>query len=311
MKSKFLIPVVVICLLLPALVLFITTSNKDENLSNANTHTLLDQTHLKEDIKSSIGQLSFNIASPAEIATSIKNAGGSFYRGILLNTDVDKYITSKEKALAMGGIGADLIYINLFGKRSAAIVPLNQIRKLSNDLYLSQFFDFESLKELATSSLTKREMDSLALMTNVRLNGIEDKMLKPGRVETGIFMIIGAWAEGLFLLTRYAQKNDAQEITDKVAEQQVCLKELLKWLDKFQHIKEVDEILKEMEPLKKEILSVQIKYKKIGALKNTVDRDGNKITYRQEISIAVIDSKQLASITRESEKFRNKIFKLN
>ncbi|WP_462318613.1 hypothetical protein [Marinilabilia sp.] len=310
MKSKLIIPVIFICLS-AALLLFLTTTDDDDQLTKAKPDLFPDKANLKEDIKSSIGHIAVNIASPAEIATAIKNAGGSFYRDILLNTDVDKYITSKEKALAMGGIGADLIYINFFEKRSATIVPLNQIRKLSNDLYLSQFFDFESLKELATSSLTKEEMDSLALMTNVRLNGIEDKMLKPGRVETGIFMVIGAWAEGLYLLTRYAQKSDAQEITDKVAEQQICLKELLKWLGKFQHIKEVNEILKEMEPLKKEILSVDIKYKNIGPLRNTVDMDGNKITYRQEISIAVIDSKQLAGISRESEKFRNKIFKLN
>ncbi|PWD99033.1 hypothetical protein [Marinilabilia rubra] len=310
MKSKLIIPVIFICLS-AALLLVLTPTGDDDQLTKAKTDLLPDKANLKEDIKSSIGHIAVNIASPAELATSIKSAGGAFSRNILLNTDVDKYITPKDKALALGGIGVDLVYINLFENRSATIVPLNQIRKLSNDLYLSQYFDFESLKKLATTSLTKKEMDSLALMTNVRLNSIEEQMLKPGRAETGIFMIIGAWAEGLFLLTHYAQNSDSKEIIDKVAEQQISFKELLKWLDKFQHIKEVNEILKEIKPLKKEVLSAQIKYEKIGPPINTVDIDGNEISYRQEISIAVIDSTQLSNIARESAKFRNKIFKLN
>jgi len=310
MKSKFIIPVSFICILL-VLTIFIFTSKKDGQPQIENTARSFDKPLLKEEIETSIGYIVGNIASPTEITSYIKRAGGAFSSNILLNTDVDKYLTSKDKALAMGGIGADIAYISLFEKRSAAIAPLNQIRKLSNELHLSQFIDFEMLKELSTSSITKRKMDSLLLITKVRLNSVEDHLLKPGRAETGIFLVIGAWTEGFYLLSHHAQKCNTDGIAGKVAEQKIHLKEMLKWLTKFQHIKEVKEIRKEMKPLTKEMCTVEIKYENIGEPITTMDMDGNKTTYQKKKSIGVIDSTQLASIARESKIFRNKIFKLD
>jgi hypothetical protein len=66
---------------------------------------------------------------------------------------------------------------------------------------------------------------------------MEQHMLTPERAETGIFMIIGAWTESIYLLTHYANKYQVPEIREKVAEQQLCLKELIKWLEKFKDIK--------------------------------------------------------------------------
>jgi hypothetical protein len=297
-------------MLLTGLIFYSTRSDEDTQVPVTTSDLNIDKKELKQEMVTSMGQIAANIASPAEIAASIKNAGGTFSQNILLNTDVAKYLTPKEKALAMGGIGADLVYINLFEKRSATIAPLNQIRKLSNELYLSQFFDFEILKNIATASLSKEDIDSLVLLTTVRLNSMEQHMLTPERAETGIFVVIGAWAESLYLLTHYANKYQVPEIREKVAEQQLCLEELLKWLDKFQEIKEVNEVLEAMDPLKKHFCSVQIKYENTGSPIKTVDINGKSAMYQPQKSIAIIDSRQVEGIASESEKFRNKMFRL-
>lgn len=301
---------IAILILITGLILYSTKLDKDSEVSAPISDITINKNGLKQNVVTDIRQIAANIASPAEIAVTIKNAGGTFSQSILLNTDVAKYLTSKERALAMGGIGADLIYINLFGKRTATITPLNQIRELSNDLYLSQFFDFETLKNIATASLTREDIDSLMLLTTVRLNNMEQRMLTPERAETGIFMTIGAWTESLYILTHYAKKHQIPEIQEKVAEQQICLKELLKWLKKFKEVKEVSEILETMNPLIKCLFAVHIKYQDTGMPIKTININGDSTMYQPQKSIAVIDSRQIEDIAVESEKFRNKIFKL-
>ncbi|MGM0504464.1 MAG: hypothetical protein ACQESQ_07590 [Bacteroidota bacterium] len=72
--------------------------------------------------------------------------------------------------------------------------------------------------------------------------------------------------EGLYLLSLDGQKCNTNGKAGKVVEQKIHLKLLLKWLNKFQHIKEVKEILKEMKPLTKEMRSVEIKYEDVAPL---------------------------------------------
>jgi hypothetical protein len=65
-----------------------------------------------------------------------------------------------------------------------------------------------------------------------------------------------------------------------------------------------------MDPLKKRLYSVQIKYENIGSPIKTVDINGKPAIYQPQKSIAIIDSKQVEGIASESEIFRNKIFRL-
>jgi hypothetical protein len=307
------IAAIIILLAGSALILFQYNKDfRDEELTLNQKDSLLfnNQEQLKKELSETAQMMASNIASPTEIASAIKFSDYRFSNKILLNTDIAKYHTPKEKALAMGGIGADLMYISCFKQQSSTIEPLNQIRKLSNALYLSQFFDFESLKNIATSSITQKEADSLLMVSTLQINGMERELLTPQRIETGLFMVLGAWTEGLHLLNHYAQTHHDETLMIRLGDQQICLEILETWLIKFEKNNEVKEILKALQPLKTELFAIEIKTEKIGKPKKTFDMEGNETTYQVTQTTPVINSAQVDAISEEVEKFRKRVFRL-
>lgn len=312
-NQKTLLISAIIIVLLAVSALFFFQSNKDfrdeELVLNPKDSLLFnDQAQLKKELSETAQMMASNIASPAEIASAIKFSDYRFSSKILLNSDIAKYHTPKEKALAMGGIGADLMYISCFKQQSSTIRPLNQIRQLSNSLYLSQFFDFESLKDLATASISKEEADSLLMMSTLQINGMERELLTPQRIETGLFMVLGAWTEGLHLLNHYAQTHNDETLIIRLGDQRICLKILETWLIKFEKNNEVKEVLAALQPLKKELYAIEVKTENIGQPKKTYDMEGNETTYQITQTTPIINSEQVDAITEEVEKFRKKIF---
>ncbi len=210
----------------------------------------------------------------------------------------------------MGGIGADLMSISCFKQQSSTIRPLNQIRLLSNALYLSQFFDFESLKDIASSSISKKEADYLLMISTLQIYGMERELLNPQRIETGLFMVLGAWTEGLHLLNHYAQTHQDETLMLRLGDQQICLEILETWLIKFEKNNEVKEILKALQPLKTKLFAIEIKTEKIGKPQKTYDMEGNETTYQQTQTTPIINSAQVDAIAEEVEKFRKRVFML-
>jgi hypothetical protein len=283
---------------------------KELTLSPSDSILFNNHQQLKQELSQTAQTMASNIASPTEVAAAIKYSNYRFSNKILLNTDISKYHTPKEKALALGGIGADLMYISSFEQKSATLRPLNQIRELSNALYLSQFFDFESLKDLATASASPEEVDSLLMMSTVQINDMERELLTPQRVETGLFMVLGAWIEGMHLLNHYAQSQNDETLMIRLGDQQICLIILEEWLRKFEHNDEVNEVLTALQPLKQQLISIEIKTKKIGKPQNTYDMEGNETTYQITQTTPIINMVKVNSISEEVKRFRKKIFRL-
>lgn len=279
-------------------------------LSPSDSILFNDHEQLREELSQTAQTMASNIASPTEITAAIKLSDYQFSNKILLNTDISKYHTPKEKALALGGIGADLMYISSFKQKSATIRPLNQIRELSNALYLSHFFDFESLKDIATASISKEETDSLLMMTTLQINGMERELLTPQRVETGLFMVLGAWIEGLHLLNYYAVTHHDETLMIRLGDQQICLEILESWLKKFEQNDEVKEVLAALQPLKKQLFSVEIETENIGAPIETIDMEGNETTYQVTQTTPMINTAQVDAIAEEIERFRRRVFRL-
>ncbi|WP_010662703.1 hypothetical protein [Marinilabilia salmonicolor] len=283
---------------------------KELTLSPSDSIFFNNHKQLKEELSQTVQTMASNIASPAEVAAAIKYSNYRFSNKILLNTDISKYHTPKEKALALGAIGADLIYISSFEQKSATLRPLNQIRELSNALYISQFFDFESLKDIATASVSAEEVDSLLMMSTMQINNMERELLTPQRIETGLFMVLGAWIEGMHLLNHYARSQNDETLMIRLGDQQICLTILEEWLKKFEHNNEVKEILTALQPLKQQLTSIEIKTEKIGKPQNTYDMEGNETTYQVTQTTPIINMAQEDSISEEVERFRKRIFRL-
>jgi hypothetical protein len=313
-RSMLLLAIIIIAILSIGTLIYTQQQNYYQEtellLSPSDSILFNDQKQLKEELSQTAQTMASNIASPTEITAAIKLSDYQFSNKILLNTNISKYQTPKEKALALGGIGADLMYISSFKQKSATIRPLNQIRELSNALYLSQFFDFESLKDIATASISKEEADSLLMMTTLQINGMERELLTPQRVETGLFMVLGAWTEGMHLLNHYAITHNDETLKTRLCDQKICLEILESWLKKFEKDDEVKEVLAALQPLKKQLFSVEMQTENFGDPKETVDMEGNKTTYQKKQTTPIINTAQVDAIAEEIERFRKRVFRL-
>ncbi|PLX05559.1 MAG: hypothetical protein C0594_07095, partial [Marinilabiliales bacterium] len=100
-----------------------------------------------------------NVSSPIEMAALIKSSGVPFSQAYLNKTDnVDGLNTSFKRALNLGVFGADLGYLNMYNKTGSVISYISAIKTLSEELKVGQFFDFGTLKRLATNNTN---LDSL------------------------------------------------------------------------------------------------------------------------------------------------------
>jgi len=100
-----------------------------------------------------------NIASPIEMASLVKSLNVPFSQRHLATTkNVSNYHTSHEKAFNLGIFGCDLGYLNMYGRVSLVLDYISAIKNLSDGINVGQFFDFSTLKRLATNN---ENVDSL------------------------------------------------------------------------------------------------------------------------------------------------------
>src|SRR5690606_3878662 len=140
-------------LLLTAFIAFACGSGKksDERAFLESLDTMaLDQPMISEEVISDIIQ---QIPSPLEISFLLKNSGAKYNYSMLNDpNNLSNYNSSFEKALNLGIYGTDLGYANIYSQNQDALFYLNSIRSLADDLSIGQFFDFGTIRRLATNS---------------------------------------------------------------------------------------------------------------------------------------------------------------
>ncbi|MCG8699091.1 MAG: hypothetical protein MI922_13635 [Bacteroidales bacterium] len=289
------------------LIFAITKNDNQEQLTEGIEN--VSNVKLEEHVKRNLEQIAKNIASPVEIASTLKDYNFEYSNQVLLECNISDFVLNREKAIALGGIGVDLMFINYYEKKSDLLTPLNQVRKLSNELHISQFFDYDILKQLTSSTLTRSNIDSLIFVTTYNLNQIESYLLKSQREDLGVFMVVGAWTEGIHLLAQYAAEHRDEKLNEKVAEQHFFLLELKKLLAAFENDKQINKILAELGKVEKKLTEIEFEEINIGEPVKKLDIDGNEVMYQNTTTKAILSDKQLDEIALEVERFRNKIFK--
>jgi len=147
-------------------------SNADADFDVPDSVVTEGELEVSDEAMSNIVQ---NISSPVEMAALIKALGVPFSNRYLASTDeVDNYNTNFKQALSLGIYGADLGYLNMYNKTTTVIDYLSSIKKLSDALKVGQFFDFTTLKRLATNNTN---LDSLMYISVHSFNQM-DKYLR-------------------------------------------------------------------------------------------------------------------------------------
>src|SRR4030042_684333 len=244
-----------------------------------------------------------NVSSPIEMAALIKEIGVPFSTKYLATTDyVDRYNTSFKMAYSLGVFGADLGYLNIYDKSNQVIDFLTAINKLADGIKVGQFFDFETLKRLATS---RESIDSLMYISVSSFNNMDSYLRDNNRGHLSALMIAGTWVEGMYLVTQVASEKSNPELSERIGEQKIILNNIMLILDNYKEHEQVMKVFESLNGLKEEFDKVEITY--VIGEPETVEQGGMIMIVQNEKSVVNISDDKLNKIISKTKQIRNKL----
>jgi len=248
-----------------------------------------------------IGDVIQNISSPVEMAALIKKSGVDFSQKILNKPErINDYNTSFKRALNLGVFSADLGYINTFDKNTIVISYLLSIKELAEGIKVGQFFDFNSLKQIATNS---NNLDSLMEISVNSFNKMDSYLREQNRSNVSALIVTGAWIEGLYIAGSVIKETKDPELINRIGEQKDIIDILLIILNNYSTDPNFAEMVTRMEQIKQAYDGVKITTE-FGEPKR-IERDGTLIIVQDEISHVEITPEQIDAIVAEIGNLRD------
>lgn len=255
---------------------------------------------ISEEVMQNIVQ---NISSPVEMASLIKELGVPYSNKYISTTDrVGNLTTSFQQSLNLGIYAADLGYLNMYNKTSAVIDYLSAIKTLADAIKVGQFFDFTTLKRLATNS---KNLDSLMRISVQSFNQMDKYLHTNRRSNLSALMVTGVWIEGLYLGTQVYKNSPSEELAERIGDQKITLGELLLILENYTQDKQYQKLIDELDELNELFKPVVIRYEK--GEPEMIEEDGMLTIVQNDISIIDITPEQLEEIINATESVRNSI----
>ncbi|MGE4288151.1 MAG: hypothetical protein AB7E36_05640 [Salinivirgaceae bacterium] len=247
-----------------------------------------------------------NISSPVEMAALLKSTGVPFSQKLLASTDrIDKLNTNFKQALNLGVYGCDLGYLNMYEKTGSVINNMTAIKSLANELRIGQFFDFNTIKRLATNN---ENLDSLMYISVSSFNNMDEYLRQSNRGNISSLIVTGMWVEGMYLATQVAKGAPEKEIVERIADQKLVLNDLILILKNYKSDANFADLVKEIERIKKAYDGVRITYE-MGE-PEAKEVDGMLIIVQNDKQHIDISDETLANIIAVIEDVRNNIISL-
>ena len=292
-----------VCLL--SLALITSCQSKKGKLSDADLD-VPDSLEIAADFQISeeaLEEIVQNVSSPIEMAALINEIGAPFSLDYLATTDyVDNYNTSFQMAYSLGIFGADLGYLNIYDKNTQIVEYLTAINKLADGIRVGQFFDFSTVKRLATS---RENIDSLMYISVNSFNNMDSYLRENNRGHLSALMITGIWIEGMYLATQVAKEQSDPALYERIGEQKLNMNNLFLILNAYASQKQVAGLIEDLNEIKAEFDQVEITYE-MGE-PETIEQDGMILIVQNEKSIVHITDEQMERIIDKTEKIRNKL----
>jgi hypothetical protein len=245
-----------------------------------------------------------NVSSPVEMAALIKSLGVPYSQKYLAPTQTNTFNTNNAKAFNLGIYGADLGYMNMYNKTSLVVQYISSIKELADGINIGQFFDFTTLKRLATNN---ENIDSLMFISVHSFVVMDDYLRKNKRSNLSALMVAGVYVESLYLLTQVAKDKPNTKLAEAIGDQKTSFKELMIILNNYKKDPYFANLIAELSKLQKEFEPITITItpgEPVQVVKNGMLTIEQKDVTNISISDAVL--KNIISIT---ESTRNKLIK--
>jgi uncharacterized protein involved in propanediol utilization len=193
----------------------------------------------------------------------------------------------------------------MYNKTSAVIDYLTAIKTLSDAIKVGQFFDFTTLKRLATNS---KNLDSLMYISVHSFNQMDKYLHSNNRTNLSVLMVTGVWIEGLYLGTQVYKVTPSQQLAERIGEQKLTLDQLMLILENYQKDKQYTKLLEDLQLLKVLFQSVNIRIEK--GEPQMIEENGMLTIIQNDKSIVEITPEQLTNIIATTEQVRNRLISL-
>ncbi len=249
-----------------------------------------------------------SLPSPVEMAALINDVGVPFSKSYLASPDqADDYDTNFKKALGLGILSADLGYLNVYAQTNEIVNYLATIRRISDDLNIGQFFDFQTLKRLASNN---ENMDSLMFLSVNSFLQMDDHLRKNNRSNLSALVVTGVWIEGLYLITQIVKNGSAsKDLKDRIGEQKLIVDKLNSILQVYKaQDKNFERLADDFEQLKTiyEPVTITVETGEV----TTQEIDGVIVVMPLDKSTVNMSDESLNSIITLTESIRNKLISL-
>ena len=244
------------------------------------------------------------LPSPIETANLITQSKSSFNKGLLIPAqNAENFPNKYSQALALGGYGVDLGYINLNNKMLYVVEYLESVNTISKELKVNQFLDFSTLNNLAKN---RNNVDSLIRISTENFNHIDEYLRSKERGDLSVLILIGSWVEGLHMFNNVAKQNPSPEITKRIGEQKIIINNIYAILDKIDQVAYYRDLKEKLMGLKNVYGKVKISY--IYKEPVTKEVNGELVIEDASESVVEITKEDMESIDKEITKLRNSIF---
>jgi len=305
MIHKFLLVIAFIALMLQGFTSCTTCSRTNKDAFSIPDSLLVKGGELK--IQSSVmEEMVDNLSSPIEMASLVKSLKIPFSQKYLATTkNVSNYNTSQAKAFNLGVFGCDLGYLNMYGRTSLVLDYISAMLTLANGINVGQFFDFSTMKRLATNN---QNVDSLVYISQLSFNRMDKYLQKNNRSNLSILMVSGVWVEGLYLSAQFLRERpDEKRLAESIAEQKVMLAKLMSILGHFSNDPYIANLVAELTNIKTIYDDITITIER-GEPK-AVEVDGILTFVQTETSTSHYTDEQMEAIIAQSEIVRNNMIK--
>jgi len=246
-----------------------------------------------------------SIPSPIEISFLIKETS-SQYNGSSLNNPkfVENYTMSHKKALNLGIYSTDLGYANLYEKNQDVINYLDAVRSLANGLNIGQFFDYDAVKKLASSS---SNLPELLKQTQQNMDLINKHLKDQNRENMSILILTGGWLEAMYLTTLVYEQTPNAKLKEKIGEQKIAVEQIQKVLDFYKTQPNFEGIAADMKQLSAVYSKITITTSKGKSL--VTESNGTLIYNSDAVSSVQITDKDISLIASLVKGIRGKMVK--
>ncbi len=256
--------------------------------------------------KEAMNDIIDNISSPVEMAALLKSSGVPFNQKFLASTQkVDNLNTNFKQALNLGIYGCDLGYLNMYEKTGSILNSMTAIKKLADELRIGQFFDFSTIKRLATNN---ENLDSLMYISVSSFNNMDEYLRESNRSNISSLLVTGMWVEGMYLACQVVKESPRQDIIERIGDSKLVLNDLILILKNYKADAQFANLIKEVEKIKKEYEGVKITYE-MGE-PEAIEVDGMLIIKQNDKQIVDVSEETLKNIIKSIEDTRTMIINL-